>query len=426
MKTLLRRFSDLLRRLGGVVRKEITEIVRQPGLLLILVIGPLGILLLFGSGVRATDPPVRAVFVAPEQNAELTDIVSDYAETQSERLTLVDVTTDAEDADRQLREAEIDLLIIFPDVSLQDVLAEDRPTIVVRHRLIDPLEVQAIRLFTTSAVAQLNDILVSQAIAETQAFAVGFLESDDRDLSEALADPDALADPEMQELIEDLLTLDPAIIAAPLAGETEGIGGAVTTSQFYAPAVVALILQHLTITFVALTVSRERHQGTTELFAVSPLRPVEHLIGRALAYLLIGAALGAAMMAAVVLLLGAPIRGGVVPVVLVLLLLLLGSIGLGFVLAAVSRTTTQVVQGAMLLLLLSVFFGGLLLSPERLLPWAEPIGWILPMTHALALLRDSMLRGVPADPVLMGVLAVMAAVFSLFAVWHSRRANRLG
>lgn len=406
---------DLLARLGGVVRKEVVEILRQPGLLLILVIGPLGILLLFGSGVRSTDPAVRSLFVAPEDNPELVEIVESYADSQSERLTIEGVITDPAEAERQLRTGMVDLIIIFPDVELEDLRQEERSVILVRHSFIDPLEAQAIRLFTVGAVDDLNDILVSLAIDELQAVAEVLVE--DVDVAELL-------DPGQADAVDDLLTMDSTVVAAPLEGESEAIGGSVSTSQFYAPAVVALILQHLTITFVALSVSRERRQGTTELFTVSPLRPIEHVFGRLMAYVLIGAALGAVMMAGVVLLLGAPLRDGIVPVVVILLLTLLASIGLGSVLAALARTTTQVVQGAMLLLLLSVFFGGLLLSPERLLPWARPIGWILPMTHGLALLRDSMLRGLPPNTMVLIILGALAVGFTLFAIWHAQRMAR--
>lgn len=407
---------DLIRRLLGVIRKEVVEIVRQPGLVLILIVGPLAILLLFGSGVRPTDPPVRSLFVAPEQNEELADLVRSYAETQSERLTIQGVITDADEAERQLRSGEVDLIIIFPDVAMEDLRDDERSTVLVRHRFIDPLEAQAIRLFTIGAVDDLNDVLVAQAIARTQDVAAELAE--EGELAE-LAETD-----EDAAVAEDLLTIDPAIVAAPLQGDAEAVGGSVTTSQFYAPAVVALILQHLVITFVALSVSRERRQGTTELFAVSPLRPVEHVVARLLAYILIGGVLGAGMMAAVVLLLGAPLRGGIAPVALVLLLQLLASIGMGFVLAALSRTTAQVVQGAMMLLLMSVFFGGLLLSPERLLDWARPIGWILPMTHGLEMLRDSMLRGTQPAEELLVALGALAVVFTAFALWHTRRAER--
>jgi ABC-2 type transport system permease protein len=423
-----RRLLDTARRLGGVVRKEVIEVVRQPGLLAILVVGPLAILLLFGSGVRTGDPAVRSIFVAPDGNPEVRALVEDYAAAQDQRLTVVDVTTDAAAAQERLRDGDVQLVVVIPDADLERIGQGERAIVQVLHNLIDPLEVQAIELFTETAVDDINDLLVTLAIEETQSVAGDVV---DAAQSEAATDPDldedTAADAEsLADQADDLLDTDAEVLARPLEGEVEGIGGTVTTSQFYAPAVVALILQHLTLTFIALSVSGERTQRATELLAVSPLRPAERVAGKVLAYVLIGSALGALMLAGVVLLLGAPLRDGILPVAGVLGLELLASIGLGFVLAAIARTTTQVVQGAMLLLLLSVFFGGLLLSPERLLPWARPVGWILPMTHGISMLRDSMLRGVAVSETTLLALAALAVVTIGAGAWWMGRAERRG
>lgn len=416
------------RRVAGVVLKETNELIRQPGLLAILVVGPLLILLLFGSGVRPTDPAARSIFVTPVDEPELAEVVRAYADTQSERLTIVDVTPDEDAAMRQLRNAAVDLVVVFPNQALTTVESGERAVIRVVHRYIDPLESQAIALFTRGAVSDLNDILLSLGVDEIQETAGGVLEDLDRVRGPLATLPDT---EEIRVTLDDasvelssLLELDPTVVAAPLSGESRSIGGAVTTSQFYAPAVVALILQHLTITFVALTRIREKELGTEELFAVSPLREAERLLGQSLAYLLVGGALAAVLLGAVAGLLGAPFRGGVGGVALVIVLELLASIGIGLALARLARSTTQVVQGAMLVLLTSVFFGGLLLSPERLLPWTRPIQAVLPMSHALRVLRDSMLRGVPTEASVVASLAVLAVVVLLPTAWLTIRDQR--
>lgn len=428
-----------LRRIGGVSRKELVELVRQPAMLFVLVVGPLLILLLFGSGVRAEDPAVRSIFVTPPGDEQLAEVVRGYADTQSERLTILDVTDDREDAMRELRGRRVDVVVIFPENPIEAVEQNDRATIEVIHSFIDPLESQAIRLFTRGAVSDLNDILLSEAVEEAQTQAATTLEEVEG-LRETLDGPAgsvlmAQSDTDPEDLaivlddasieLEQLIEIDPDVVAAPLDGRASSIGGRVTTSQFYAPAVVALILQHLTLTFVALARSRERELGTVELFGVSPLREVERIAGQAVAYVLSGSALAAVLLAAVSLLLGAPFRAGIGTVALVVVAELLASIGVGLLLSRVARTTTQVVQGAMLILLLSVFFGGLLLSPERLLPWAQPIGDVLPMSHALELLRDSMLRGLPlaAGPIatLVGMAVGTIAIGSWLAIREEHR-----
>ena len=428
-----------LRHIGGVSRKELVELVRQPAMLFVLVVGPLLILLLFGSGVRAEDPAVRSIFVTPPGDEQLAEVVRGYADTQSERLTILDVTDDREDAMRELRGRRVDVVVVFPENPIEAVEQNDRATIEVIHSFIDPLESQAIRLFTRGAVSDLNDILLSEAVEEAQTQAATTLEEVEG-LRETLDGPAgsvlmAQSDTDPEDLaivlddasieLEQLIEIDPDVVAAPLDGRASSIGGRVTTSQFYAPAVVALILQHLTLTFVALARSRERELGTVELFGVSPLREVERIAGQAVAYVLSDSALAAVLLAAVSLILGAPFRAGVGTVALVVVAELLASIGVGLLLSRVARTTTQVVQGAMLILLLSVFFGGLLLSPERLLPWAQPIGDVLPMSHALELLRDSMLRGLPltAGPIatLVGMAVGTIAIGSWLAIREEHR-----
>lgn len=367
--------------------------------------------------------------MAPGNNPELRQLVENYAGAQNQRLTVKSVTTDQEDAEQQLRRGEVQMIVLIPDVSVDRLQDDQREIVEVRHRFIDPLEAQAMQLFTDSAVDDINDLLVTLAIEETQTVADEVLDEADQVLDETSeAAPDDLgpSEQEVRDNAEALIEQDANILARPFRGDANSIGGTVTTSQFYAPAVVALILQHLTITFVALSVSRERSQRTTELFAVSPLRPRERVAGKVIAYMVIGVALGAAMLTAVVVLLGAPIRAGVGPVALVLTLELAASIGLGFVLAAITRNTTQVVQGAMLLLLLSVFFGGLLLSPDRLLAWARPVGWILPMTHAIALLRDSMLRGTALDVFPLVVLVGLAVATVVWGGWRISQLERSG
>ena len=416
--------THALIRLLGLVRKEVVEIFRQPGLLIALVVGPLAILLLFGSGVRPVDPAVRSLFVAPADDPEVAAVVRDYAGTQSERLTVEGVVDDRNVALQRLRRGDVELVVIVPSQPMDPVEGGERATIEVFHSFIDPLEAQAIQLYTRGAVDDLNDLLLNQTIAETQGgaeTALGQVRSAQDSLREVDRTSASTADVQrlqadldlVEQELETFVSADSAVIAAPLEGETSGISGRPEVSQFYAPAVVALILQHLILTFVALSVSREREQGSTELFTVSPLRPAERVAGKLLAYLLIGGLLAVVLIAAVAYVLGAPLRGGVLPVTVVLLLELLAAIGLGFLLASAARGTTQVVQGAMLLLLLSVFFGGLLLSPDRFFAWARPVGWILPMTHALELLRSSMLQGRELAWLPLTALAIMAALLPL-------------
>lgn len=420
-------------RIFGVVRKELVELAKQPGLLTMLVIGPLIILLLFGAGVSTRDPAVRTIFVAPTDEPQLIEIVNNYAQTQSKRLSIVDVSTDREDAMVGLEDGRADMVIVVPSNPKEAMEANKRVTLEVFHTYLDPIEQQAILLFARGAANDLNTILLTQLIADTQQQADTLVGSIDeyRNILTAAGligvDTDLSSLDKVTSDVRTFTTIKPDIVAAPLRQSTTSIAGEISSPIFYAPAVLALILQHLTMTFIALSIVREQELGTTELFAVSPLRNWERSLGKILAYFLAGGVIAAALLAGIVYGLGAPIRGGVAPVATVVGLELLASMGIGFVLGQACRNITQVVQAAMLVLLASVFFGGLVLGEERFQPWLVPISWLLPMRHALVGMRDSMLKGFAPDVnglIALGVIGVV--LIGIGMVWSGRRAIRTG
>ncbi len=76
----------------------------------------------------------------------------------------------------------------------------------------------------------------------------------------------------------------PVIIVNPFQSDTKSLARVQPSlSDFFAPAVLALLLQHLAVTFAALSIVRERNVGTMELFRVSPLSAAEALLANTLA-----------------------------------------------------------------------------------------------------------------------------------------------
>jgi ABC-2 type transport system permease protein len=117
-----------------------------------------------------------------------------------------------------------------------------------------------------------------------------------------------------------------------------------------------------------------------------------------------------------VLVLGVPLLADPLAIVVVLAALVLASLGLGLLIAAVSDSERQVVQLTLLALLVSVFFSGFILAVEE---FSEPIRtatFALPVTSAIRLLQDVMLRGTTAVPWLVAVLGGLAIGF-IVASW---------
>lgn len=154
-------------RSGAFVRKEAVEVLRQPRLLLLLVLGPFVVLLLFGAGLRDVDPPPRTIFVSPP-DSELTTTVTDFAAARSDDLIVEGIVADQDEALDQLERGDIDLVIVFPDDVSETVRDDEQALITLYHRQIDPVESRAVELFMQSAVDEANRQLLAEVVADTQ------------------------------------------------------------------------------------------------------------------------------------------------------------------------------------------------------------------------------------------------------------------
>jgi len=484
-------------RVSSFLRKEIVEVLRQPRLVLTLVLGPFLILLLFAAGLKEFDPPVRTAFVAPEDD-RLAQMVEEFAEGQQERLIVEGVTQDEEAALDRLRNGTLDLVVVFPQDAVGTIRGNERATIVLYHNQIDPVETRAIVLFARTAVDQANQQVLQAAVEEGQLEAgdageritvarervdlaraalevaedaeaqrqIGLLRADiallagaallvpgmiaadgeevsNRERLQAIAEQlDAAAEnpdqalAELGEIDAELAQLEagaqvfrglsPQVIVTPFTAQVERVAaGSVRLQDFYAPAVLVLLMQHMVVTFVGLSVVREEQLGTTELFRIAPLGTVETLIGKYIAYTLISGFVTAALLALLIFGLGVPMAGSWAVLVAGVAAVLFASIGLGFIVALLARTDSQAVQYAMMVLLANIFLSGFLISLERFLPLARGVAWLLPATYGIQLLRSVMLRGTADQPLLLAALVGIGGVlFVLSWVMLRRRMFR--
>ena len=216
-------------------------------------------------------------------------------------------------------------------------------------------------------------------------------------------------------------SIDPTIVVSPFRDETKSVASVQpSSSDFFAPAVLALLLQHLAVTFAALSIVRERNVGTMELFRVSPLSAAEALFGKYISYMLFGGVIAAILSALLVFALHVPMLGNWWNFTLVIAAVLFTSLGIGFAISIVSQTDSQAVQYSMIILLASVFFSGLIMSLDMLWLPVRVISWMLPTTYGTLLLRDIALRGVVPSWTLLGGLIAFGLVLMLIS-WQLMR-----
>jgi ABC-2 type transport system permease protein len=220
---------------------------------------------------------------------------------------------------------------------------------------------------------------------------------------------------ELQTMLAEFQNVQPNVLVSPFRSQAEPVSPVrLDITSFYAPGVLALLLQHLAVTFGALSVVRERQTNTVELFRVSPISPGEVLVGKYASYMLFGGLLATLLTALLVFVMRVPMLGNWLNYVLVMFLLLFTSLGVGFVISLLSSTDSQAVQLAMLVLLASVFFSGFFMALYLLVPAVRVVSWMLPVTYGIQLLQQIMLRGQAPSLLLLGSLLAMG--LALFVV----------
>lgn len=303
---------------------------------------------------------------------------------------------------------------------------------------LEQLDATAADLWTSSEAAtaivdRLGDSGSDTGTPNTDATAVrDTLRAIDGLVASVRADPAGSA-PALDELdrrldeaasgLADFAEADPDVLVRPLEAQVElAVSGVDAVSDWYAPAAVVLMLQQFGIAFGSLSFVREQQLGITDVYRVAPVGAPATVVGKYVAYVAMGMVVGAALMALVVGALGVPLTGGIGAAAAVMALTLVASVGVGFVISLGSRTDAQAVQYTMIALLASLFFSGFFLSNDQLSGPAAAIGWALPVTYGMRLLRDVMLRGADLDPqVLVAFAAYGLVVFAVAVLAASRR-----
>ena len=227
---------------------------------------------------------------------------------------------------------------------------------------------------------------------------------------------------EVDELLAEYQTIDSQVLVSPFRADTLSITDtSLGPTDFFVPAVIALLMQHFAVTLAGLSIVRERQDGPIELFRASPVSAFQTLVGKFISYLILTLALGAILTVLVVALLGVPMLGNWGDYALVLFALLCASLSLGFFVSLSAKTDSQAVQSAMVILLASIFFGGFFLALYRLWEPVQVVSWMLPVTYGISLLQSVMLRGQSPGILLLGGLFLYAFVFFLIDWWRLSR-----
>jgi ABC-2 type transport system permease protein len=188
------------------------------------------------------------------------------------------------------------------------------------------------------------------------------------------------------------------------------------------PALLGLLTLLETILLTGLSVAREREQGTFDQLLVTPFRPAEIMVGKAVPPMMIGIMQGTLVLLVAQLWFEIPFAGSFITLYLALAMFLLAAAGMGLLLSSVAATMQQAMLYSFMLIMPFALLSGLTTPISSMPELLQYFTLINPLRYAIEMAHRVYLEG--ADLVLLWPqlwpLAIIAAVTLSGASWMFR------
>lgn len=363
-------------RMGGLLRKEVLQIRRDPSSILLALVMPLVLLFLFGFGVSLDPLRVPVAVVAEDRSPEARDLAARFDLSPCFAPVAAGSLMEAE---ALMGQGKADGIIRLRGDFGSDLLGWGEPSVQVIVNGVDANRARLIQGYVRGAVGKFHEVR--------------------RARGEVPSTPGATVRPR---------------IRFNEAGESR---------NFLVPGLIALIMTLIGTLLTALVVAREWERGTMEAILATPLRARELLLGKILPYFGLGMAGMTLTVAAGVWIFRVPLRGSLFLLVLLSGVFLLAALGMGLAISAAVRVQFVAAQAAVVVGFLPAFFlSGLLFDLESAPRFIQVVSLVVPARYFVEISHTLFLAG--------NIGAVLwpasAALFLMAAVLLGIARRRLG
>lgn len=192
---------------------------------------------------------------------------------------------------------------------------------------------------------------------------------------------------------------------ASIVGDIRAVGGisaeirawynpSLVSKRYMVPGVLVLILLLTTIILTAMAIVKEKEIGTLEQLLVTPLRPLELIIGKLIPFTIIGLIVVSLVLIVMVAGFSIPIRGSVILLYGFTGLFLMTSLGIGLFVSTISKTQQQAMMiGMFVILMPMMYLSGFVFPVENMPEVLQGIAALIPMKYFLTAIRSIILKG---------------------------------
>jgi ABC-2 type transport system permease protein len=357
-------------RLKQMLIKELIQVVRDKRTRLILIVPPILQMLVFGYAANFDIRNVSTAIVDLDHSQQSRELVSRF--TSSPYFNVERQLSDAQDA-HELIESGSTTLVLEIDAGFAQKLGKGETA---------PLQL------IVDAINSNTALLASAYVSQV---ALRFEQQMQQDRIYRIA----------PQVIEQL----PAIQLQQRPWYNPDL----SSRWFFVPGVIGSLTTLLVITLTSFAIVREREIGTLEQIMVTPIRPVEFILGKTLPFFLIG--LFDALLIGIVgtFWFHIPFRGHISVLLIGAVLFLICMLGVALLISTVSSTQQQAMVTSFFVIMPFITFSGFAFPISAMPQWMQNLSYAIPLRYFLVVLRGTYLKGVWMD-VLWPQMSAMAGI----------------
>lgn len=334
-------------RIVPILRKEIAQVLRDKRTLTLIFIQPMIMLILFAYALESKTEHLSTAYLNQDGGTQSRTLLDGLI--NSQYFNLNHPVSNMDEVKQLMDSGDINAAVVIPPDFSKNIRAGKQTYV---------------QLFTDGTVSAVAETVLNSAnfVVQQQSMAAGA----------GMAEPATL------------IELRPQVWYNPsLRGIT-----------FVVPGVMAFILQQLILILTSQTIVQERETGSMEQLIVSPIQPYELMLGK-----LLPQALFAFLEVIIILIVGTlwfklTVQGSVFLLIALSLPFIFCSLGLGLFISTVSKNQRQAIQATMLIVIPSVVLSGVFFPRETMPSWIHALGYAVPLTYYVQILRGIVVKGV--------------------------------
>jgi len=376
----------MLRRLKPVIKKEFRQVLRDLRTLVVLVFMPLFLLIMFGYALNFDVRHIRLAVYDEDKTAKSREFIATFF--HSEYFDQKYYLASKSRINELLDEGKVSVVLVVPHDFSRKILRGEQASVQLLVDGSNANQAATVIGYSTGIVQSYSLKVITELLMRKGASSFA-LPVDFR--------PRVWYNPELQ------------------------------SARFLIPGLIAFILMLSCVISTSLSVVKEKERGTMEQIIVSPLKPLELILGKTIPYMLISLITAYLILFIGWLLFDVSVKGSQLQLFIITLIYLFVALGVGLFISTVANTQQLAFQLSLLLTMLpTMLLSGFVFPIKNMPAVIQLFTYIIPARYFLVALRSIILKGMGLGAFWPEVLYLIIFGAALVALsWARMRKKRL-